>query len=243
MPSCGADTSAPLRDGPESATLGGTAPAIVAIVVPLPYRLPKPSFGPTTYVSSLPSPSAKADRSCPKYSTGNAPPTLATSSAAQAEALRTGPSSLSPPKRATTSPPAPCHRRRPVCCRGEGRAAGRRRCRWRCAGRPRRDWAPGMGPLGRRLAHRFWPGPLTLECGEGVADGLAGRLPDAVRREVCPQGWLRLRSPAHEAVLATLRALAGPMLLAPARARTPPTPTWRPATRPRWCGSSATGRP
>ncbi len=74
-----------------------------------------------------------------------------------------------------------------------------------------------MGLLGRRLARRFWPGPLTLECGEGVADGLAGRLPDAVRREVCPQGRLRLRSPAHEAVLATLRQLAGPMLLAPAR--------------------------
>lgn len=78
-----------------------------------------------------------------------------------------------------------------------------------------RDWAPGLGPLALRLARRFWPGPLTLECGEGVADGLAGRLPDPVQREVCPGGRLRLRSPAHEAVLATLSQLAGPMVLAP----------------------------
>src|SRR5690348_15955085 len=24
------------------------------------------------------------------------------------------------------------------------------------------DWAPGMSPLGRRLARRCWPGPVTL---------------------------------------------------------------------------------
>jgi protein-tyrosine phosphatase len=77
-----------------------------------------------------------------------------------------------------------------------------------------RDWAPGLGPLGLRLARRLWPGPLTLECGAG--DGLAGRLPDAVRRAVCPDGRLRLRSPVHEAVRATLRRLGGPLVLAPA---------------------------
>jgi protein-tyrosine phosphatase len=63
---------------------------------------------------------------------------------------------------------------------------------------------------------RCWPGPLTLECGDGVADGLAGRLPVAVRARVCPGGALRLRAPAHEAVLMTLRVLAGPLVLAPA---------------------------
>ena len=103
------------------------------------------------------------------------------------------------------------------------------------------DWAPGMGPLGRRLARRFWPGPLTLECGDGVADGLAGRLPDAVRREVCPRGRLRLRSPAHEAVLATLGSLAGPMLLAPAPGDDA-HPDAAAATPPRYCAPSATGR-
>ena len=84
-----------------------------------------------------------------------------------------------------------------------------------CGAAEARDWAPRMGPLGRRLARRFWPGPLTLECGEGVADGLAGRLPDAVRRQVCPDGRLLLRCPAHEAVLATLRRMGGPLVLAP----------------------------
>jgi protein-tyrosine phosphatase len=79
-----------------------------------------------------------------------------------------------------------------------------------------RDWAPGIGSVGLRLARRIWPGPLTLECGEGVADGLASRLPDAVRREVCPEGRLLLRCPAHEAVLATVRRAVGPVVLAAA---------------------------
>jgi protein-tyrosine-phosphatase/tRNA A37 threonylcarbamoyladenosine synthetase subunit TsaC/SUA5/YrdC len=80
-----------------------------------------------------------------------------------------------------------------------------------------RDWAPGLGSLALRLARRCWPGPLILECGpsEGVGDGLAGQLPDAVRRAVCLHGKLHLRCPAHEAVLATLEQLAGPLILAP----------------------------
>ena len=73
--------------------------------------------------------------------------------------------------------------------------------------------------LGRRLARRFWPGPLTLECGDAVADGLAGRLPEPVRRAVCPDGRLRLRCPAHEAVLATSTRLER----SPAAAPAPPT--------------------
>jgi protein-tyrosine phosphatase len=81
-----------------------------------------------------------------------------------------------------------------------------------------RDWAPGLGQAGRRLARRFWPGPLTLVCGDGVGCGLAGRLPEAVRRRVGPDGALPLRAPAHEAVRATLRRFAGPLVLAPAPA-------------------------
>jgi protein-tyrosine phosphatase len=79
-----------------------------------------------------------------------------------------------------------------------------------------RDWAPGLGRVGRRLARRFWPGPLALLCGDGVGHGLAARLPEAVRRSVGPDGALRLRAPAHEAVLATLRRFGGPLVLAPA---------------------------
>ncbi len=78
-----------------------------------------------------------------------------------------------------------------------------------------RDWATHLSGLGQRLARRFWPGPLTLECGDGVAEGLASRLPEGVRREVCPEGRLRLRGPAHEAILEVLRCLAGPVVLAP----------------------------
>jgi protein-tyrosine phosphatase len=79
-----------------------------------------------------------------------------------------------------------------------------------------RDWAPAMGTLGQRLARRFWPGPLTLESSEGVAEGLAARLEAAVRQRVCPGGAVRLRAPAHEAILAVLAELPGPLLLASA---------------------------
>jgi len=51
---------------------------------------------------------------------------------------------------------------------------------------------------------------------EGAGDGLAARLSAEVREQVCPGGSLRLRTPAHEAVLEVLRHLAGPLVLAPA---------------------------
>src|SRR5438270_13910376 len=35
------------------------------------------------------------------------------------------------------------------------------------------DWVPQMSPLGRRLARRCWPGPLTLVFADGVEKGLA----------------------------------------------------------------------
>jgi tRNA threonylcarbamoyl adenosine modification protein (Sua5/YciO/YrdC/YwlC family) len=80
-----------------------------------------------------------------------------------------------------------------------------------------RDWVPGLGALGQRLARRFWPGPLTLGVQAAADQGLAARLPEAVRRAVCPEGSLRLRAPAHEAILEVLRQLPGPLVLAPVR--------------------------
>src|SRR5919202_673732 len=77
-----------------------------------------------------------------------------------------------------------------------------------------RDWLPGLGPLGLRLARRCWPGPLTLLQGPGE-DSLVGRLPWPVRARLCPGDTLGVRSPAHRAVLDVLRRLAGPVLLAP----------------------------
>ncbi len=75
------------------------------------------------------------------------------------------------------------------------------------------DWLPDLGSLGRRLARRCWPGPLTLVADAGAERGLASRLPEAVRRRVCPAGTLGLRVPAHEAILQALRLLPGPVLL------------------------------
>ena len=74
------------------------------------------------------------------------------------------------------------------------------------------DWVPRMSPLGRRLARRCWPGPVMLAFGD-VADGVASRLPDVVRRHVCPNGTLHVRVPAHNAVLQTLQHLPGPLIL------------------------------
>ena len=62
------------------------------------------------------------------------------------------------------------------------------------------DWVPAMSPLGQRLARRCWPGPVTLVFRESVDQGLASRLPEAVRQRVCPTGTLGLRVPAHAAL-------------------------------------------
>src|SRR5262249_34700145 len=75
------------------------------------------------------------------------------------------------------------------------------------------DWVPGMSPLRRRLARRCRPGPAPLAL-DGADRGVASRLPEAVRRRACPDGGLRLRSPAHEALLHLLGHAAGPVVLA-----------------------------
>jgi tRNA threonylcarbamoyl adenosine modification protein (Sua5/YciO/YrdC/YwlC family) len=87
------------------------------------------------------------------------------------------------------------------------------------------DWVPEMNFLGRRLARRCWPGPVTLVFDE-AGRGVASRLPDAVRRHVCPTGSVALRAPAHEALLGILRLLPGPLLLtAAARGEEPAAAT------------------
>jgi protein-tyrosine-phosphatase/tRNA A37 threonylcarbamoyladenosine synthetase subunit TsaC/SUA5/YrdC len=45
--------------------------------------------------------------------------------------------------------------------------------------------APQIGTIGRRLARRLWPGPLTLICNEDVTRGLSGELSASVRSLVC----------------------------------------------------------
>src|SRR5260370_12597117 len=50
------------------------------------------------------------------------------------------------------------------------------------------DWVPGMSRIGRRLASRNWPGPLTLVFDSGIDEGLLRWLPESVRQRGCPNG-------------------------------------------------------
>jgi protein-tyrosine phosphatase len=75
------------------------------------------------------------------------------------------------------------------------------------------DWVPAMSLLGRRLARRCWPGPVTLVFQDGVERGLVGKLPEEVRRWLCPQEGLALYVPEHEALTETLLVLGTPLVL------------------------------
>lgn len=88
------------------------------------------------------------------------------------------------------------------------------------------DWLPGLSGLGRRLARRCWPGPVTLVSGDGAERGLAGRLPEAVRRRVAPAGKVGLRAPAHDALVRALGRLPGPAVLASADRPGQAEPVW-----------------
>lgn len=75
-------------------------------------------------------------------------------------------------------------------------------------------WAPDMSPLGRRMARRCWPGPVTLFFTDGVERGLAKQLPEAVRRHLCREGAIGLCVPDHDALWNVLRLAPDPMVLA-----------------------------
>jgi protein-tyrosine phosphatase len=78
------------------------------------------------------------------------------------------------------------------------------------------DYCPNLSRVGQRLARRCWPGPLTLVVDASHRDSLAGRLPESVRRVVCPQGTVGLRVPDHGVLLSVLKMLAGPIVLSSA---------------------------
>ncbi len=75
------------------------------------------------------------------------------------------------------------------------------------------DYVPDLSLLGRRIARRCWPGPLTLVVDNDHRDSVVQRLPDEVRSVTVPNGTIGLRVPAHEVVLQILRLLAGPIVL------------------------------
>jgi protein-tyrosine phosphatase len=90
------------------------------------------------------------------------------------------------------------------------------------------DYVPGISPVGRRLARRCWPGPVTLVIGDADEDSVVHQLPDPVRQAVAPQGAIGLRVPAHPVLLSVLRLSAGPLVLTSAnRFGEPPAATGR----------------
>src|SRR5262245_4649672 len=76
-----------------------------------------------------------------------------------------------------------------------------------------RDWCPELGLLGRRLAQRCWPGPVILVLTHGTREGVASRLPEGVRRTICPGGTVPLTVPYHPAVRRLLEHLHGPIVV------------------------------
>jgi protein-tyrosine phosphatase len=78
------------------------------------------------------------------------------------------------------------------------------------------DYVPDASQLGRRLARRCWPGPVTLVIGDNHRDSLLGQLPPSVRQAVAPNGSIGLRVPAHQLFGEILALLAGPLALSSA---------------------------
>lgn len=77
-----------------------------------------------------------------------------------------------------------------------------------------RDWAPDVSALGRRLARRCWPGPLTLRIPSHASTGLASRLPRQARDKLLYENRLPLRWPAQRVLSEIVRLTTGPILLA-----------------------------
>jgi tRNA threonylcarbamoyl adenosine modification protein (Sua5/YciO/YrdC/YwlC family) len=75
------------------------------------------------------------------------------------------------------------------------------------------DYLPDLSPLGRRLARRCWPGPVTIVADDCQPESLVRHLPQSVQQVVAPAGTIGLRVPAHQLVLDILRMLVGPIVL------------------------------
>ncbi len=87
------------------------------------------------------------------------------------------------------------------------------------------DWVPRISDVGRRMAWRLWPGPVTLIFSRMMANGLSQRLPRDVRALISPTGDVALRSPSHPIVRDVLRLLPAPLVIAMVATREHPVPT------------------
>ncbi len=77
------------------------------------------------------------------------------------------------------------------------------------------DYVPDLVPIGRRLARRTWPGPVTLVAPDNHADSLVRHLAVQVQKALMgSDDMLGLRVPAHHAIHDVLRLLAGPIVVA-----------------------------
>lgn len=79
------------------------------------------------------------------------------------------------------------------------------------------DYVPQLPTLGKRLARRCWPGPVTMQLVDAQPDSLVQRLPAGVRDAIAKEGEIRIRVPGHQLMLSALRMLAGPLVIASAR--------------------------
>jgi len=73
-----------------------------------------------------------------------------------------------------------------------------------------------LSTVGRRLADRCWPGPVTLLFPLGNAGSAFAALPESARRLVTHDESFALRIPSHASLQEALRFLASPLLLASA---------------------------
>lgn len=78
------------------------------------------------------------------------------------------------------------------------------------------DYVPDSCELGRRLARRCWPGPVTLVLDDSHPDSLLRQLPKSVQQAVSPQQTIGLRVPGHDLILDVLSLLTGPLVLSSA---------------------------
>lgn len=98
-------------------------------------------------------------------------------------------------------------RLRAIKTRGQGQALT-----WHVGRVAALDSFPRVSPMARRLAQRYWPGPVTLVL-PGVPDGLAG---------IAQDGWTGARLPAHAGTARLLAQLPFPVAATSANRRGAP---------------------
>lgn len=78
------------------------------------------------------------------------------------------------------------------------------------------DFIPHPAVIGRRLARRCWPGPVTLVFDVDLSNSLVHRLPAVTQSALLPHRTLAIRVPAHDLFQEVLRLLPGPVVLSSA---------------------------